>query len=305
MILIITHREDYTVDFIVNQLNQKSIPYFRLNCEDIGNYDYTINGSNNFEPSFNSMSGFSSVWYRRTKSPDVEGLAEPYKSYIEDELLHMIKCLNGITTDDWVSSPEKIDRAENKLYQLKTANRLGLLIPETIVTNNKNELKLFFKNNNENIIVKPFYRNQILHHNTKKLIFTNILTKEKIDNINHYDLTPAIYQRNIEKQYEVRVTIVNNDVFAASVNSQVDSETKNDWRRKQLPFYRYSLPRYIEDKCRDLVSELGLKFGAIDIIKAKDGEYYFLEINPNGQWAWIEMDTKLPISNSLIKTLTK
>ena len=79
--------------------------------------------------------------------------------------------------------------------------------------------------------------------------------------------------------------------------------SKTDWRKGNLKFYKSSLPEDISMKCVQLVKELNLSFGAIDIIKNIKGEYFFLEINPNGQWVWIENETKLKISHELIKQL--
>jgi glutathione synthase/RimK-type ligase-like ATP-grasp enzyme len=99
------------------------------------------------------------------------------------------------------------------------------------------------------------------------------------------------------------VTLVGREVFAAAVDSQVTAATRQDWRRERLPFRAYELPTVVADKCVALMQALQLRFGAIDLIKSTDGQYYFLEINPNGQWAWVELDCGLPISRALIAEL--
>ena len=73
---------------------------------------------------------------------------------------------------------------------------------------------------------------------------------------------------------------------------------------KKLKFQQTEIPKSIELKCIELVKRLELKFGAIDLIKDKNDNFVFLEINPNGQWAWIEMDTGLQISDAIIAELT-
>lgn len=116
-------------------------------------------------------------------------------------------------------------------------------------------------------------------------------------------MTPCIYQQYIKKKHELRITVVGEEVFAAAVNSQDFEETKIDWRRENLEFYKTSIPKHIEVKCIEIVKKLGLHFGAIDLILDKDDNYVFLEVNPNGQWAWIESQTELPISEAIIKFL--
>jgi len=118
-------------------------------------------------------------------------------------------------------------------------------------------------------------------------------------------LTPSIFQEYIEKDYELRITVVGERVFSAKVESQHNEKTKIDWRKEKLKFTEYKLPDAISKKCVLLLKTLDLNFGAIDLIKTKSGEYIFLEINPNGQWAWIEFDTKLEISEAIISFLTQ
>ena len=97
--------------------------------------------------------------------------------------------------------------------------------------------------------------------------------------------------------------MVGQNVFSAGVNSQTRESTKTDWRKEKLEFFIEDIPVEIKEKCILLVKNLNLKFGAIDLIKDKNGNYIFLEINPNGQWAWIENETGLKISDSIINEL--
>lgn len=97
--------------------------------------------------------------------------------------------------------------------------------------------------------------------------------------------------------------MVGNKIFSAKVDSQKLEETKIDWRKRKIPFQPYLLPNEISEKCLALTQKLNLSFGAIDIIRSKSGEYIFLEINPNGQWAWLETEAGLKISDEIINFL--
>ena len=112
-------------------------------------------------------------------------------------------------------------------------------------------------------------------------------------------------QNCISKEYELRITIVGDKVFSAKVNSQENKNTLTDWRKEKNPFVIYELPTEIEQKCIQLTKKLNISFGAIDLVRDKNGDYIFLEINPNGQWAWIEMETGLKISDEIINYLTE
>lgn len=303
MILIITHKTDYTVDFVINKLNKQNIPYRRFNCEDILASDLSIHFSKKIEYSILGKSHFNSVWFRRTQLPEINGLSGGEKLYVLNEIDSLIKNLLSILDVKWLSKPMHVYNAENKLLQLKIAQEIGFEIPPTVITTSKEELRKFYKENEENIIIKPIAHTRIDDANNASFIFTNEVLESHIKNLDQYDLTPCIFQRNIAKQYEVRVTVVGDKVFAAAVNSQNETDTKTDWRKLKLPFYKIELPGDVKDKCVEIVKLLGLEFGAIDLIKDNNGNYVFLEINPNGQWVWIENDTGLEISNAIIENL--
>lgn len=305
MILIITHKLDFTADFVINKLNQNKIAYKRLNCEDIFNSEFNLKFDTGFSYSLLGESNYKSVWFRRTMLPDLKNLGDGDKKYILDELESFFENLFSSLSANWLSSPFYVYRAENKILQLKIAKEIGFKIPPTLVTNSKRELVQFFDKCNGEMILKPISQTRIQYHNTSAFIFTSPVSESYIKNIGDYDLTPCIFQKNITKDYEIRVTVVENKVFAAAVYSQQESETKNDWRKKKLDFHQIELPSDIEKMCVEMVKKLNLKFGAIDIIKTPDDEYYFLEINPNGQWAWIEMQTKQDISGAIIEFLTR
>lgn len=300
-VLIITHREDYTADFLIHKLNERGLKYVRLNCEDLWHKNFKI--GNSFEFNFEGISNFSSVWFRRTKLPKIETESLEIANYLLNEYDSFLQNLLTIIDARWFSNPHSIYRAENKLLQLKLASKLGFKIPDTLVTSSKNTLKEFYKQHDKSIILKPLSQSRIYKNDSLSLIFTNLAKEEHLLSLQDFELTPCIFQKYIKKKIELRVTVVGKDVFVASVDSQKNEKTKIDWRKENLNFIKASLPTEIEEKCVELVSTLDLEFGAIDLILDDEGNYIFLEINPNGQWAWIESQTNLPISESIIKYL--
>lgn len=305
MILIITHKTDFTADFVINKLNQRNISYKRFNCEDIFLSSFTVKFNSKFQYSILNEVNYKSVWFRRTKLPEIKNLSGEERLYILNETDSFLKNLYSSLPAKWLSQPDSVYKAENKFLQLKTAQQIGFLIPETIITNSKSELKEFFNQNNENIIIKPISQTRIQYNESAAFIFTNPVTKKVIEEIEKYDLTPCIFQQNISKEYEVRATVVRDEVFAAAVYSQEDNETKTDWRKKKLKFVETTLPNEIKQLCVQLLKKLNLEFGAIDLIKTPEGKYVFLEINPNGQWAWIENQTGQKISEAIINFLAQ
>ena len=304
MILIVTHKGDFTADFVIDKLNKKQFKYFRLNCEEINltNYEYSLFDEQKL--CLGSPDQYRSVWFRRTMLPGLtDGLSQAERNFIHQSYRSLLDNSFSLINAKWLSHPERIDKAENKLFQLKIAKEIGFEVPRTLVTNNKESLTNFFNLCGSNVIIKPIYAGRIESESEMQLLFANKLKKEHLEKISQFDLTPCIFQEFIEKEIDIRVTVVGNKVFSASVDSQSDIETSVDWRRKKNKFEQYTLPASIEAKCLELTQRLGLSFGAIDLVKSNKGSYYFLEINPNGQWAWIEIDTGLPISEEIINFL--
>jgi glutathione synthase/RimK-type ligase-like ATP-grasp enzyme len=116
-----------------------------------------------------------------------------------------------------------------------------------------------------------------------------------------------IFQEYIEKKYEYRVTIVGKEVYACLIDSQVaGGDTAVDWRNYDIPstpHFAVKLESHLELKLVKLIHELGLTYGAIDLVESPNGDFYFLEVNSMGQWLWIEDLTELPISMSIARHL--
>jgi glutathione synthase/RimK-type ligase-like ATP-grasp enzyme len=131
-------------------------------------------------------------------------------------------------------------------------------------------------------------------------LYTRLLrTEEVLAGIDQVANCPFTLQDYIEKDFELRITVVGEKVFACRMDTQKSSKSKEDFRRYDLdntPHTAFTLPLDIEDRCRLLTRRLGLYFGAIDMIVDPKGSYHFLELNPNGQWLWTEDLAGLPIS---------
>ena len=141
-------------------------------------------------------------------------------------------------------------------------------------------------------------------------MFTSQLEEADVKTINNKDsICPSAIQPKLDKEMDLRVTVVGEKVFATAILSQFNKETEVDWRTwgtiadVELPHERFKLPSSIESKCLQINDRLNLRFSCIDLVLTKSNEFYFLELNPNGQWAWIEELNLYPISNTIIDTL--
>jgi glutathione synthase/RimK-type ligase-like ATP-grasp enzyme len=137
-------------------------------------------------------------------------------------------------------------------------------------------------------------------------VFTTLITQSDIDmHLESVRIAPCLFQEVIPKQYELRINVIGNYVWSAAIYSQAEERTQLDYRHDiegcvQAPVL---IPPLLEAKCIDITRRLGLRMSNIDMIVTPDGDYVFLEANPNGQWLWVEKHVGFPLTHALIDEL--
>lgn len=193
----------------------------------------------------------------------------------------------------WVNPPASRRDANNKPLQLQAALASCLTIPETIISNDPSEIRNFVKYSGR-VIHKPLQPAAWVGSKGEYLTFTSIVSLDDIDDAGDtLSLSPGIFQTYVEKAFEVRVVFMGDQAFAAKIDARNKGESMIDWRLAYLygsglPIEPISLPREVHDRCRDLMSRLGLVFGCFDFCVQPDGHYVFLEVNPMGQFLWMD-----------------
>ena len=209
-------------------------------------------------------------------------------------------CPDIIANPTLVKFSQAIWLAERKPYQLAKAAQLGFTLPRTIVTNDEAAVKGFALENE--LVAKAVSSGYIKGIDGNRAIFTNALVPGDLEDLSGLALAPVIFQENIVKSSDIRVTVVGNDIFAAEILSQSRESSNVDWRATDDPDLEHrphELPSTLARQCLSLVSNLGLAFGALDFALTPDGTYVFFEINPNGEWLWLEDHLGLPISDRI------
>ncbi|HET8782655.1 MAG TPA: hypothetical protein VFM63_09565, partial [Pyrinomonadaceae bacterium] len=120
--------------------------------------------------------------------------------------------------------------------------------------------------------------------------------------------SPMVFQELIPKAFELRVACVARKTFAGALDATGTSRGHTDWRRAapdECRWQKEELPAEVVSSLQTLMSELGLVFGAVDLICTPAGEHVFLEVNPSGEWGMLERDLGLPISDAIADALTE
>lgn len=320
MLLIITNKSDITTDYLILKLQERNIPFLRLNTEDyLKKYQINISVENTnirslieFEKgSIFDIKNFTGVYFHQPIKPDLKyEVVESGLKFAERESLETLRSLWRIIDKElWVNHPKCLWAANNKIEQLKVASNLGFDIPPTLVSTIPEQITNFYNNYNGEIIGKAVKHGFFKYENKVNIANTQKIENNFIKEISNYAKVPMIFQKLIKKKYDIRVTLIKNEVFSTAIHSQDHEETKTDWRvwdiidDIDLKHSTYQLPGALSQKCIDLTKYFNLKYSAIDLVQTPDNRYYFLELNPNGQWAWIEKMVGYPIRNSLIKCL--
>ncbi|MET7396762.1 MvdC/MvdD family ATP grasp protein [Dactylosporangium sp. NPDC005572] len=252
------------------------------------------------------LDGLTCVWHRRPTAPvppqsvaDPEvaaHLAREVKTYL-DGVWRSLGCRQVPATR------EVIDRADRKSYHLGVAAGLGFAVPPTLVTADPDRLLDFREEHDGRIVTKPLHRSP---QQAGMGRYTEPVTNRDLAHVEALRQAPMIVQAYVPKDVELRVTVVGEAVFAVEIHSQATQHTRYDWRRYDhgnTPLKVHRLPDEERQRCLELVQTLGLSFGAIDLILTPEGRYVFLEINPNGQFDWLELATGLPITAAVADLL--
>lgn len=315
MILIVTNERDLTSDYVVLELRRRGLLFHRLNSERFSKAKVSFDprrGEDAWIVEIDGTTiGFTAVkaaYFRRPGTPSapeavIQGAA---KRYCEVEWgAALASALNSLGKR-WLNSPLAILAAEDKPRQLSIACDLGFAVPDTLVTNDLRQARCFLSKGT--CVAKPLRQALLEEYGEERVIFTTRLGEFGETDEARVAAAPVIFQREIHKRSDIRATVIGNIVYATEILSQEHEETKTDWRRDSrpdLPHRCHELPDTLRRQCVKLVQTLGLRFGAVDLVLDQDGRYWFLEVNPNGQWAWIESRTGLPLSRAIVDELER
>ena len=196
----------------------------------------------------------------------------------------------------WMSHPIQLRGAMWKAEQLHRATKFGFNVPGSLVTNCAQQVRVFKQQVPGEIIFKPLSSSSLAadavaeSERIAEGIPTTIIDDAMMNNLEAVNELPCHFQEYVDKQYELRVTVIAGETFAAKIHSQDDVKTAVDSRdiSANIIYEATQLPADIAQRCREFVSSYGLNFSALDLIVTPQDEYVFLENNPNGQFLYVE-----------------
>ena len=322
-VLVLTQKVDPHIQPVAEEIQRRDKQVIRF---DFGDFPQHVqlaahigpqgwSGTLHYNQEEQALDEIQSIWWRRPNAPQApDGYDIPTRAFLNLENLRgfigvMQQQSDGQDGLFWVSKRDRIQIAEFKPLQLQEAQRVGLDVPRTLVTNTPSSVCHFYHDCAGRVIVKAVAKgaidpNNAHHFGNERFVYTSLLTSEDLDELDGVRICAHLFQERIDKLMDLRVVVIGRRIFTVGIHSSHE-HTALDWRIDYSTL-RYSveqLPAEVEQKVLALVRAFDLQFSSMDFILTPEGKYIFIEANPNGQFLWLSPPTGLPMASAMADLL--
>lgn len=323
MIVLLSHSQDhFTIDRVAEHLTRLGAEFVRLNTDalpffhpvsarfGVGEpFQVVVEFENG--PHALAVDSVKAVWNRRLwpgRMPE-EFPAEAAARCLPAAQTAIRDLLSLFTQARWMNGLEQGQRAESKVAQLELAQRLGLRLPPTLISNNPRDIEAFYYQNQGEIITKLLVPTVTSMEGHPDFAYTCRVEPHHLEHLEQARAQPQIYQTFLPKKLEYRSVGVGRRFLTGALRVPASGPLSIDWRQATeqdgLQWETATLPSAVEEKLRAMMEAFDLRFGVFDLIDTGDGEPYFLEVNQAGEWGMLERDLGLPISDAIAGELTR
>lgn len=301
MILLLTNSSDATSDYLEGEIASAGIELVRYDTDkDLQKTQFSYSNNHMLMQWRNvelRPEDVSHVVYRRPKPflPNISG--DKFQvQHVGDEWAEVWESfLAEIPFGLWINHPSRNFESSHKIEQLSRAKKSGLQVPQTIVTSIPGLALDFFRQFAKGVIVKPLASGYIERDAPEDdtIIYTRAFQEDDIKIIDRIKSCPVMFQERIDKSIDVRLTALDGQMVAVGLKAyDVRGEQRLDIRRYNMADVVYEeieIPLEVQAKVKTLINSYDIRFAAIDFAIDIKGEWIFFEINPNGQWAWMDL----------------
>lgn len=304
-VLIVTNDHDEHADAVIRELATRDVRVFRFHPEDFPQAcsvsleidDGRVLGELRNADHRVAFDDICAAWYRRSRNlymGAVTRTSERLDDYVKAQSTATVVALCASLQTLWVSHPFKLRRGEVKALQLLEASRAGLKVPHTLTSNDPTRAAAFVDAlGSTECAIKPLIAIGVTDEHGYRLPLTTTLPAgHPLESI---ELAPTMLQPYVEKAFELRCVVIGDETFCAKLDSQADEKSRIDWRGGDPAHEVFTLPDDVEASIHRLMDAFELNFASLDMIVTPEGDYVFLELNPNGQWLWLEHELGLPL----------
>lgn len=314
-VLIITNDHDEHADAVSGELARRGVRVFRFHPADFPHACSVsieidagrVHGELRTGEGQVDFEDICAAWFRRSGNLYETRLtitSEKLDNYVKIQSQGTLSALCSSLETLWVSHPLALRRAEVKARQLVEASRAGLRIPHTLVSNDPQRATTFVDAlGDADCAIKPLLAVGVTDDQGGfRMPLTAMLPRGH--SLASVALAPTILQPYVEKAFELRCVVIGEKIFAAKMDTQADERSRIDSRGGEPDHEIFALPDEVEASLHRVMDSFGLNFASLDMIVTPDGEFVFLELNPNGQWLWLEYELGLPLVATMADLLT-
>ena len=287
--MVVTAKDDLTADLVIRELTRRGGKVHRVDPDDV---PHTLK----IESSVGDGEFRLQDRYRTTHSREIRAVywRKPKAPERAEHVAALFGLLFTLDTPLWVNHPWRNERASHKPHQLMRASRCGFNVPATLMTSEKETAREFIEGAAFRTITKT------LRQQEGAFLPARFVAPEGLGS------GLLLLQQYIEKDFDVRLTAVGEQLFAAKI---VAPPGIPDWRQpppRELAFEELRrIPAEIEVGVLSYMKLYGLEYGAFDFAVDHQGDWWFLECNPNGQYGFVEYATGMEISRALAEHLSR
>lgn len=314
MILIVSNSEDDHAQAVIRRLQRYND--IDVHLLDLSRFPQELHLSMDFQDGTGLVQGrfrndrdvipvsdCSVVWWRRPQPFSLhEDLSE--RDHLNFAMSECCEAVNGLwltLPGTWVNHPTRDEEAARKPYQLRVAREVGFEIPKTRITSDPVAAREFAESlGYSRTIYKAFTGTEQAWRETR------VLQEDELTLLDDVKFAPVIFQEYIPAQLDLRITVIGDDIYSSAIHT-ADMVYQADYRMdlSDARVEMFSLPSEIQSLVHSYMDRLGLLYGAIDIRVTPDGRYVFLEINPSGQWLFMEQRTGAPMTEAFTSLLVR
>lgn len=313
MILILTAPDDVHADAAEAELGRRGAAWARFDPADVpararlsvGIRDGRLTRRLTREGGTVDLDAVTAVWFRRPGAPVAPAhLHGDAAAFVATETGQFVGDVWETLDVPALPAPRPVvRRAQHKVRQLQLALAVGFELPPTVAGNDPDAVLDLFTHTGGRLISKQVGLAEL---GGGLVRYTEPVSHRDVGHVDGVRHCPVIAQARVPKRVELRVTVVGSRVFTAAIHSQRSNHARHDWRRyddHNVPLTPWELPDEVAARCVALTRRLGLCYGALDLIVTPDDRYVFIEINPSGQYLWVEEETGLPITAAVVDLL--
>ncbi|WP_340064338.1 hypothetical protein [Ascidiimonas aurantiaca] len=306
-IVIISAITDAHYQTVAQKLNVLGVPYVLFDQSALPGLTITTDFEKKIlQIGSKEYSNIGAVWNRLSFEPNLMfELKGGYLKFAQNEFKEAFKGSLRAFCNHWYNSPESNRNASYKPMQLRVAvSHSEFKIPPTLITSNRSSL-LAFRQKYPQIIAKSLGKPILDHDGTFTSVFTQEVDDDFLKQLDNLWYSPCIFQEFITKAYTVKIAAIGKRFFACKTAHNKNSSpiSKKHENTNNAAYTCMELPEKIARGCRKMMQYFQLQYATFDFGVTPCGEWYFFEINPNGQWLWMEEMTGMPIASAFADML--